>query len=100
MDEPNGGMPRYRAGDLEIAVDIDPGTARVGDNKIMIELRDADGQPIDDADIDAFAQMPAMGAMSAMRAPADLKKMGPGKYEGSMDLSMRGNGRCKCHHHR
>jgi membrane fusion protein, copper/silver efflux system len=90
MDEPNGGMPRYRAGDLDIAVDIDPGTARVGDNKIKIELRDADGQPIDDADIDAFAQMPAMGAMSAMRAPADLKKTGPGQYEGSMDLSMRG----------
>ncbi|HNP63577.1 MAG TPA: efflux RND transporter periplasmic adaptor subunit [Woeseiaceae bacterium] len=83
-------MPRYKAGDLEIAVDIDPGTARVGDNKIMIELRDADGRPVDDADIDAFAQMPAMGAMSAMRAPADLKKTGPGQYEGSMNLSMRG----------
>lgn len=90
MSAADSGLPRYQAGDLEIAVDIDPGTARVGDNKIMIELRDADGQPIDDADIDAFAQMPAMGAMSAMRAPADLKKMGPGKYEGSMDLSMRG----------
>lgn len=89
-DAADSGMPRYQAGDLEIAVDIDPGTARVGDNKIMIELRDADGQPIDDADIDAFAQMPAMGAMPAMRAPADLKKTGPGQYEGSMNLSMRG----------
>ena len=89
-DAADSGMPRYRAGDLEIAVDIDPGTARVGDNKIMIELRDADGQPVDNADIDAFAQMPAMGAMPAMRAPADLKKTGPGQYEGSMNLSMRG----------
>jgi Cu(I)/Ag(I) efflux system membrane fusion protein len=90
MKAPDSGMPRYQAGDLEIAVDIDPGTARVGDNKVMIELRDADGQPVDDADIDAFAQMPAMGAMSAMRAPADLKKTGPGQYEGSMNLPMRG----------
>ena len=89
-DASDSGMPRYQAGDLEIAADIDPGTARVGDNKIMIELRDADGQPIDDADIDAFAQMPAMGAMPAMRAPADLKRTGPGQYEGSMNLSMRG----------
>jgi hypothetical protein len=84
------GMPRYRAGDLEIAVDIDPATAQVGDNKIMIEVRDAEGQPVQDIDVDAYAQMPAMGAMPAMRAPADLEKVSPGRYEGSMDLSMRG----------
>lgn len=86
----DSGMPRYRAGDLEIAIDIDPGTARVGDNALMIELRDADGQPIENVDIEAFAQMPAMGAMPAMRAPADLKPMGSGRFEGSMDLTMRG----------
>jgi membrane fusion protein, copper/silver efflux system len=84
------GMPRYRAGDLEIAIDIDPATAQVGDNKIMIEVRDSDGQPVQDIAIDAYAQMPAMGAMPAMRAPADLEKVGSGRYEGSMDLSMRG----------
>lgn len=86
----DSGMPRYRAGDLEIAIDIDPGTARVGNNALMIELRDADGQPIENVDIEAFAQMPAMGAMSAMRAPADLEPMGAGRFEGSMDLTMRG----------
>lgn len=31
-----------------------------------------------------------MGAMQAMRAPADLKETEPGRYEGSMNLSMRG----------
>ena len=86
----DSGMPRYRAGDLEIAIDIDPGTARVGDNALMIELRDADGQPVENVDIEAFAQMPAMGAMPAMRAPADLKPMGSGRFEGSMELTMRG----------
>lgn len=82
--------PRYRAGDLELTVDIDPGTARVGDNKLMIEVRDEDGQAIQDIDISAFAQMPAMGAMPAMRAPADLREMAPGRHEGSLNLSMRG----------
>ncbi|MCZ6894810.1 MAG: FixH family protein, partial [Gammaproteobacteria bacterium] len=90
MNAEDSGMPRYRVGDLEIALDIDPGTARVGDNKIMIEVRDGEGQPVEDIDIEAFAQMPAMGAMQAMRAPADLKATGPGRYEGSMNLSMRG----------
>lgn len=86
----DSGMPRYRAGELEIAIGIDPGTARVGDNALMIELRDADGQPVDNVEVEAFAQMPAMGAMQAMRAPADLKPMGSGRFEGSMDLTMRG----------
>ena len=90
LNAEDSGMPRYRVGDLEIALDIDPGTARVGDNKIMIEVRDGEGQPVEDIDIEAFAQMPAMGAMQAMRAPADLKATGPGRYEGSMNLSMRG----------
>jgi Cu(I)/Ag(I) efflux system membrane fusion protein len=83
-------MPRYRAGDLEIAIDIDPGTARVGDNRLMIELWDSAGNPVPGIEVGAFAQMPAMGAMPAMRAPADLKEMNPGRYEGSMNLSMRG----------
>lgn len=87
---PPSGMPRYRAGDIEIAVDIDPKTARVGDNDLMVELRDESGQPLDDVAVDAFAQMPAMGAMPAMRAPADLTRTGPGRFEGSMNLSMRG----------
>ncbi len=87
---PASGMPRYRAGDIEIAVDIDPKTARVGDNDLMVELRDKSGQPLDDVAVDAFAQMPAMGAMPAMRAPADLTRTGPGRFEGSMNLSMRG----------
>jgi len=84
------GMPRYRAGDLEIAIDIDPATAQVGDNKIMIEVRDGEGQLVQAIDINAFATMPAMGAMAAMRAPADLEEVSPGRYEGSMDLAMRG----------
>lgn len=86
----NSGMPRYRAGNLEIAIDIDPRTARVGQNKIMIEVRDESGNSVPGIEVDAFAQMPAMGAMPAMRAPADLKQSNPVRHEGSVNLSMRG----------
>ena len=82
-------MPRYRAGRLEIGVMTDPETPRVGDNRLIVEVRDADGHPVSTG-IDAYAEMPAMGAMPAMRAPADLKPTGSGRYEGSMNLSMRG----------
>jgi Cu(I)/Ag(I) efflux system membrane fusion protein len=82
-------MPRYRAGRLEIGVKTEPETPRVGDNRLLVELRDADGNPVS-AEIDAYAEMPAMGAMPAMRAPAELRETAPGRYEGSLDLSMRG----------
>jgi len=83
-------LPRYRAGDLVIGVNIEPRTVRVGENLLIVEVRDENGDPVSDVDIDAFAQMPAMGAMPAMRAPADLEQVAPGRYEGSMNLSMRG----------
>lgn len=82
-------MPRYRAGALEIGVRTDPPIPRVGDNRLVVEVRDANGNPVS-IQIDAYAEMPAMGAMAAMRAPADLKEMESGRYEGSVDLTMRG----------
>lgn len=83
-------MPRYRAGGLEVGVTTAPATPRIGDNRLIVELRNADGKPVTGVSIDAYAEMPAMGAMPAMRAPADLKEVAPGRYEGSLDLSMRG----------
>lgn len=83
-------MPRYRAGGFEIGVEVDPATPRVGDNRLIVELRDPAGEPVTGVAIDAYAEMPAMGAMPAMRAPADLRETAPGRYAGSVNLSMRG----------
>lgn len=83
-------MPRYTAGNLELAIAINPEAPRVGDNTVVIELRDQDGNPVTDVNIEANAEMAAMGAMAAMRAPADLKQTQPGRYEGDFTLSMRG----------
>ena len=43
-----------------------------------------------DAEVNAYAEMPAMGSMQAMRAPADLVETGVGQFEGAVDLRMRG----------
>lgn len=83
-------IPRFRAGELEVGVVTVPATPRVGENRLIVELRKADGEPATGVAIDAYAEMPAMGAMPAMRAPADLKQTSPGRYEGSVNLSMRG----------
>ena len=80
----------FRAGTLGISVIVDPPTPRVGDNTLIIEIRDADGEPVSDVDVEAFAEMPAMGAMPAMRAPAGLAQTEPGRFVGEVNLSMRG----------
>lgn len=80
----------FRSGTFEIGVGTVPRTPRVGDNQIIVELRKADGTSLHNPDVEAFAEMPAMGAMPAMRAPADLKEVAPGRYEGKVDLRMRG----------
>jgi len=82
-------MPRYRAGTLEVGVMTDPRTPKVGANRLIVHVHDVDGKPVS-TQIDAYAEMPAMGAMPAMRAPADLQETAPGRYEGEVDLAMRG----------
>jgi Cu(I)/Ag(I) efflux system membrane fusion protein len=83
-------MPRFRAGDLEIGIAVEPETPHVGDNRLVVEVRGLEGGNPDNVDVSAFAEMPAMGAMPAMRAPADLEQTAPGRFEGAMNLSMRG----------
>jgi Cu(I)/Ag(I) efflux system membrane fusion protein len=90
MTSADSTAPAFRAGDLQLSVTTDPGTPRVGDNTLVIELWRADGERVSDIDVDAFAEMPAMGAMPAMRAPADLEQTALGRFEGELNLSMRG----------
>lgn len=83
--------PFWRIGDYQVAVAIDPETPRVGENRIEIVIRDAGGKPLAGLDVGAVAEMPAMGAMPAMRAAAKLKEGGPGRHAGTLDLSMAGS---------
>lgn len=80
---------RYQVNGLNIGLGIKPSIPRVGSNELIIEVRDSSENPVSVA-IDAYAEMPAMGAMPAMRAPVDLKENAPGRYVGTMHLSMRG----------
>jgi Cu(I)/Ag(I) efflux system membrane fusion protein len=83
-------MPRYRAGGIEVGITTVPATPRVGDNRLVLELRTPSGEPVTGVSVDAYAEMPAMGAMPAMRAPARIQETAPGRYTGSVNLPMRG----------
>ena len=49
---------RVRAGDIEIAASVSPPELRVGKNELVVELRDAKGEPIADADVEVAVKMP------------------------------------------
>ena len=80
----------HAAGPFQVQVNLDPEKPRVGRNRLTVIVRDADGKPVEGARIDALAEMPAMGSMPAMRAPADVAETEPGRYSGEFELSMDG----------
>lgn len=82
--------PHYRAAGLEIGVTTRPEIPRVGENRLIVDIRTPGGRPVTGLSLQAYAEMPAMGAMPAMRAPAGMREVAPGRYVGSFDLPMRG----------
>ncbi|HED17704.1 MAG TPA: efflux RND transporter periplasmic adaptor subunit [Gammaproteobacteria bacterium] len=80
----------HYAGPFRVLVQLDPEQPKVGNNTLTIVLHDKDNQPVTDAQIKAVAEMPAMGTMPAMPAPATIKHTSKGMYEGIFELSMKG----------
>lgn len=78
------------AGPFKVYVELDPAQAAIGDNTLTVILRDKDNQPVVDAQINAVAEMPAMGSMQAMSAPATMAHTGSGIYTGDFELPMNG----------
>ena len=67
---------------------LEPRSAKVGKNRIMLMLRDGQGNAIAAADVDISLFMPQMGNMAPMRTGAKLAPMGSGQYAGEVDIPM------------
>ena len=80
----------YQSGPFQVAVRLSPDKPVVGNNQMLLRISDTNGKPVEAADIQAYGEMPAMGAMAAMRAPVSFKETEPGLYQGSFKLEMRG----------
>ncbi|MFL5310623.1 MAG: efflux RND transporter periplasmic adaptor subunit [Myxococcales bacterium] len=78
------------AGDLLVQLKLDPDPPRAGANVLHLELMDAQGKPVDGAQLGFIYDMPAMGAMPEMKGGGDVKAMGGGKYDVAYSLSMLG----------
>ena len=77
---------------FDFSVQTTPNPPRTGENVVEVRVRDAEAQPVTDADIRvllSMAPMPSMN-MPAMRSEARLTHAGNGVYRGPATISMAG----------
>jgi Cu(I)/Ag(I) efflux system membrane fusion protein len=83
-----GSAVTAHAGPFEIKAALAPDPPRQKEQGLILEVRDASGQPVDGAKVDVVYDMPAMGAMAEMKGGAKVASKGRGKYEATFDLPM------------
>jgi len=79
--------PRKPQDNLSVEV-LQPKEAKVGANPIRILVKDASGNPIEDADVQVTLFMPQMGSMPPMSSQAVLRPAGRGEYTGTIEFQM------------
>jgi hypothetical protein len=67
---------------------LEPKAAKVGQNTVRLTVKDAQGNPVTDAEVEVTLFMPQMGSMAPMTAKATLKSAGNGEYAGTIDIPM------------
>ncbi len=79
------------AGDMLVRLSLDPDPPRAGDNVLNIELQDAQGKPVEGAQLGLISDMAAMGSMPQMKGGGEVKAMNGGKYQITYPLPMLGD---------
>jgi len=80
---------KKKAGDFDVEVRIDKNPPVVGDNNILVEVKES-GKAVTDAKVVIDYSMPAMPGMPAMNYKTDADLKGS-VYKGTMNLSMSGS---------
>jgi Cu(I)/Ag(I) efflux system membrane fusion protein len=80
-----------RLGDYAVSVRLAPDPPTTGENRLLLELKDAQSKPLDGASLDVLVSMPAMGAMPEMRSGGQVARRGGGLYEVTFTLQMLGD---------
>jgi hypothetical protein len=80
---------KKKAGNYSVDVRIDRNPPVVGDNNIMIAVKDSEDKNVTDAKVKVEYSMPAMPGMPAMNYKADAELKG-NEYKAKMNLSMSG----------
>ncbi len=79
-----------QAGPYRLTTQLAPDPPRQGANTLRVAVEGAEGK-VEAARVRVGASMPAMGAMAAMRAEAEVAEEAPGVYRAEFDLPMSGS---------
>ncbi len=77
-------------GAFRLSVQNRPETPTVGENRLVIAIRDTTGAPVRGARMDALVSMGAMGAMPRMESRGEARETSDGVYEVNYSLAMAG----------
>ncbi len=88
--EPMAPAVHGQVADLHIQVSAPGGRFAAGNNRFRISFQTEAGEPVQPENARVEFHMPAMGAMPAMQAVADIVPLPSGEIQGSVRLSMRG----------
>lgn len=78
-------------GNYQVQIKLNPEKPKIGKNQLTLAISDGKDQPVTDASIQAYAEMPAMGSMQAMREVVNIENNGSGFYQGHYSLPMNGS---------
>ena len=78
-----------KAGELSVVVKMDSSPAVLGDNGVVVTVKDAAGKEVTDAGVKLEYSMPAMPGMPAMNYGAVLA-LNKNVYQGKLNFSMAG----------
>jgi Cu(I)/Ag(I) efflux system membrane fusion protein/cobalt-zinc-cadmium efflux system membrane fusion protein len=78
--------------ELDVTFRTDPDPPHVGENTLVVSLKDSTGQPLADADVKVVLFMPPMPTMNmpAARSEATLVASGGGLYRGAAEMMIPG----------
>ncbi len=86
------GVPTtVQTGPFVMKAALDPDPPREKGNALVLDVADANGNPVEDATVEVTFEMPAMGAMSEMKGGASVSHEKGGRYRAQFDLPMAGS---------
>jgi Cu(I)/Ag(I) efflux system membrane fusion protein len=79
------------AGDFRLELALVPDPPTTGENRLLVTVRDATGNPLDGAQLAFEYDMPAMGSMPQMKGGGTTEALGKGRYSIRYPLQMPGD---------
>ena len=86
-----GAPATVKAGPWTVAAALSPDPPQVKNDHVRVTVTDAAGAPVDGAEVQITADMPAMGAMPEMKSTFRAMAAGRGTYEAAFDVAMGGS---------